>query len=153
SPAAISQWVNDKTIPRPEVLRMVIDALEENSALAPQNLQYPSGQVDDLPHMQAGSALMAQILGEFKQVTRRPSTEVSPNGERMGSSIGHYVVKPLLEGFLRNLDALDFETQEQILYRASNACRQSQGNAERGMQNAELDGSAEPRLLIAESEG
>jgi hypothetical protein len=101
SPAAISQWVNDKTIPRPEVLRMIIDALEENPDFA------------------------ALVLAEFKQISRRPSAEVSPNGERMSPSIGHYVVKPLLEGFLRNLAGLDFEAQERILYQASDMCRES----------------------------
>src|SRR6516165_1399818 len=65
SPAAISQWVNDKTIPRPEVLRMIIDALEEDPDLA------------------------ARVLGEFKEISRRPSAEVSPNGDRMSPSIGH----------------------------------------------------------------
>jgi hypothetical protein len=105
SPAAISQWVNDKTIPRPEVLRMIIDALEEDPDLA------------------------ARVLGEFKEISRRPSAEVSPNGDRMSPSIGHYVVKPLLQGFLRNLGGLDFEAQESILYQASDMCRQSRGNA------------------------
>jgi hypothetical protein len=105
SPAAISQWVNDKTIPRPEVLRMIIDALEEDPDLA------------------------ACVLGEFKEISRRPSAEVSPNGDRMSPSIGHYVVKPLLEGFLRNLGGLDFEAQESILYQASDMCRQNQALA------------------------
>src|SRR5262249_37968594 len=90
----------------------------------------------------------------------------SPNGERMGRSIGHYVVKPLLEGFLRNLDAMDFEAQEQILYQASTACRQSRGSAERGVLTAELGepaaeqqgrperwGSAEPGTPSAEFGG
>src|SRR5215471_11940692 len=105
SPAAISQWVNDKTIPRPEVLRMIIDALEEDPALS------------------------AQVLGEFKEISRRPSRDVSPNGERMSPSIGHYVVKPLLEGFLRNLGGLGFEAQESILYHASDMCRHNQSQA------------------------
>src|SRR5215510_3181024 len=73
SPAAISQWVNDKTIPRPEVLRMVIDALEENCSPAPAN-----GQVADSPHYE-NADLTSRMLGEFKEMTRRPSTEVSPN--------------------------------------------------------------------------
>ena len=71
SPAAISQWVNDKTIPRPEVLRMIIDALEENTDVA------------------------YQVLGEFKRISRRPSVEVSPNGERMNPSIGHPIASRL----------------------------------------------------------
>ena len=104
SPAAISQWVNDKTIPRPEVLRMIIDALEENTKMSPH-------------------------VGEFREISRRPSAEVSPNGDRMSPSIGHYVVKPLLEGFLRNLSGLDFEAQESILYQASGLCRDSEGHA------------------------
>src|SRR5262245_8795897 len=177
SPAAISQWVNDKTIPRPEVLRMVIDVLEENSALtpqvlklswgqvgnlprleessepAPQVLEPSSGQPGNLPQVQESSALTAQILGQFKELTRRPSTEVSPNGERMGRSIGHYVVKPLLEGFLRNLDSLDFETQEQILYHASSACRQSQRNAEPGVGSPGFEqGSAERGVQNTDSD-
>jgi hypothetical protein len=105
SPAAISQWVNDKTIPRPEVLRMIIDALEENS---------------DLSH---------RVLGEFKEISRRPSEEISPNGDRMSPSIGHYIVKPLLEGFLRNLGGLDFEAQESILYQAADMCHHNQGQS------------------------
>src|SRR5215469_12947933 len=178
SPAAISQWVNDKTIPRPEVLRMVIDALEENSVLPPQKLDPSWGQVVNLPDPEKNSVVppqkpeplseqvgtlpdpekipaLAQILSEFKKLTRRPSIEVSPNGERMGRSIGHYVVKPLLEGFLRNLDALDFESQERILYQASNACRQSHRSSELGVRNAELEevagqGRAEPEVRSAD---
>src|SRR5262249_32896866 len=105
-----------------------------------QNLAVPKpsgGHVANVPKLEASLDLAAQILAEFKGLTRRPSIEVSPNGERMGRSVGHYVVKPLLEGFLRNLDALDFEAQEQILYQAAQACRQH-GSAEFGVRSAEL---------------
>jgi hypothetical protein len=100
TPAAISQWVNDKTIPRPEVLRMLIDAIEESSAPP------------------------AQILTEFRAISRRPATEVSPHGERLGTSVGHYIVKPLLDGFLRNMYGLDSDAQERVLYKAAEMCRQ-----------------------------
>jgi hypothetical protein len=109
SPAAISQWVNDKTIPRPEVLRMLIDAVEES---------FPPP---------------TEIIGEFKEITRRPATEVSPNGERLGASVGHYVVKPLLEGFLRNLDGLDFEAQERVLHHGAEMCREIRQTVNGGM--------------------
>jgi hypothetical protein len=65
-----------------------------------------------------------RIISEFKEISRRPATEVSPNGERLGPSVGQYVVKPLLDGFLRNLYCLDSEDQEQVLYQSAEMCRQ-----------------------------
>jgi hypothetical protein len=123
SPAAISQWVNDKTIPRAEVLRMIIDALDDNSELQPA------------------------ILGEFKAIMRSPATDVSPNGERMGPSVGHYLVKPLLEGFLRNLNSLTFESQEGILYRAAEMCRERQPGGHGTVEGSEAFTTARGALL------
>src|SRR5436190_3031343 len=82
SEAAISQWVNDRTIPRPEILRMVVDTIEQDSAV---------------PHA---------LLDDFRALAVLPAAKISPHAPRIGKTLGEYLVAPVLEGFLRTLRAV-----------------------------------------------
>lgn len=99
SEAAISQWVNDKTIPRPEVLRMVLDTLS------------------------ASASIPSKLLEEFQTVARQPATRISPYGARIGNTLEEYLVQPVFDGFVRNLRPLSAERQEQILFEGASLCR------------------------------
>jgi transcriptional regulator with XRE-family HTH domain len=95
---AISQWVNDDTLPRADNLRMIIDVLQESDEVNPELLQ------------------------RFRTMASRPAHEVSPHGDRLGRSVAHYLLKPLLEGFLRNLNSIEPDKQERVLLGAMDLC-------------------------------
>lgn len=103
SEAAISQWVNDKTVPRPELLRMIVQLVMSK---------------DDAPH---------NLLQEFEAMASRSANEVSPNWRRFGQSVCAYMLRPLLEGFLLDLKGLKPEAQERILLRTSLWCAEEAG--------------------------
>src|SRR5205809_1672978 len=91
---AISQWVSDETIPKPEHLRGIVDTLVEDTRIKDE------------------------ILEKFESVARRPAREISPHGDRLGPTVGHYMVRPLKDGVWRALDALPPLLQEAVLYEA-----------------------------------
>jgi hypothetical protein len=99
SPAAISQWVNDHTIPRASLLRSILDVVKRHCG-------------DRHP-----------ALLKFFDTARRPADAVSPHGTRMRPTVGHYLVTPVLEGFQRVLETIPPERQEQVLFRAAAECR------------------------------
>src|SRR3712207_1433798 len=68
--SAISQWVGDKTIPRPDLLYMIVDVLEQST---------------DIPEAP---------LESFKDMARRVATEVSPHGRRMLPTVWAYMTRP-----------------------------------------------------------
>jgi hypothetical protein len=98
SESAISQWLSDTTLPRPEMLRMIVDTLRESASVSPE------------------------ILTGFDALMHRPAVEISPHGTRMGGSLAKYLTRPLREGLLRELDALPDERQEEVLAAASRLC-------------------------------
>lgn len=99
SEAAISQWLHDKTLPRPETLRMIRGALYDT---------------DGVPH---------ETLEEFERLLQHPAEDVTPHAERMGRSVGDYLIRPLREAFLRCLSTLPPAQQEIVLQNATAACR------------------------------
>lgn len=99
SEAAISQWLSDTTLPRPEMLRMILDALKESPGVPPE------------------------VTAAFDALRYRPATEISPHGARMAGSLAHYLARPLREGLFRELDALSPDSQEQVLAAARRLCR------------------------------
>lgn len=103
SEAAISQWVTDKTVPRAELLRMIVELIRS---------------VDDAPH---------EPLREFEKMAAKPSGIVSPNGKRFGESVNAYLVSPLLDGFLLDLKGLQPEKQGRVLLKASRLCAEEAG--------------------------
>jgi hypothetical protein len=99
SEPAISQWLSDTTLPRPEMLRMIINTLRESAGVSPE------------------------ILARFDALRHMPATEISPHGARMGGSLAHYLARPLREGILRELDVLSPDSQEQVLAVVRRLCR------------------------------
>jgi predicted transcriptional regulator len=53
--AAISQWVNDKTLPRPEFLSMILNTIKRNANRVPKG-----------------------IIEEFDHIAGKPAAEVTP---------------------------------------------------------------------------
>ncbi len=98
--SAISQWLGDDTFPRPESLRRIVRALEENV---------------DVPD---------RVLEEFESLARKPLKQISRHGERTERTLAHYMVKPLRDAFLRVIDTLPPEAQEEVLLEAASLARQ-----------------------------
>ena len=121
STAAISQWVNDNTVPRPELLRMIVDLVRS---------------VDNAPQ---------GLLQEFETMAARPSEVVSPNGKRFGESVSAYLVRPLLDGFLLDLKGLKSEEQARVLLRASMLCAEEAAS----FRNPPVESSHEPLTLVS----
>jgi transcriptional regulator with XRE-family HTH domain len=68
SPSAISQWVNDKTLPRADLLAMVLDLLRLR-----------------------GGETAKEALKYFDHVAALPVAEVSPLGARMAPNVASYM--------------------------------------------------------------
>lgn len=99
SEAAISQWVNDKTLPRPEVLQMIVDVIK------------------------ASTGVPRTVVNELDRVSRLPSNEITPFGSRLGPTLQHYLLKPLVEVFQKNLEMLSAEERAEVLYESIKYCR------------------------------
>lgn len=113
SQSAISQWVNDRSIPQPELLRMVIDVLKDTDGV-PRN-----------------------ILEDFQVIATASSRSVSPHGHRFGRSVADYLVSPLRDAFMASLDALPAERKEDVLISCASLSRE----VLRGLESAENDAS------------
>jgi len=105
--AAISQWINDKTVPRPRALRSLIDVVRRYRG--PDN----------------------QHLTAFLAIADEPAGKVSPHGARLGPSVGRYLVSPVLDGFLGQLDVLSYSIQEAVLSNAIAECERLREASER----------------------
>lgn len=94
SEPALSQWVNDRTIPRANLLRMAIDLLETRGGVA------------------AGEALMA-----FKAIMDEPAEDISPIGARFAPNLQSYLEVRALSDFnpIRQGDDEEEEEDEPIL--------------------------------------
>jgi hypothetical protein len=100
SEAAISQWVNDASLPRPDNLRAIVMTLV------------------------ADRRVPAHAIERFEAFAREPAAALSPHGERLGPTVAHYMLKPVRDGFLRTLDTMPVELAEQVLVEAAARCRQ-----------------------------
>ncbi len=89
--AAISQWVGDKTIPRPDILFTILATLKRST---------------DVPQ---------DPLREFTRVAEQPSTSVSPNGVRMLPTIWQYMTRPAFSELSGRLAKLPMPEQEKVL--------------------------------------
>ena len=104
SDAAISQWLNDKTLPSPEFLRAIVSTVRRNS--------------NKLPHW---------ILTEFDKMASKSASEVSPFGARIGKSVYEYLLKPLQDGFWEVFEALPVNSRERLLPLFSEMCMEEAG--------------------------
>ena len=103
SKAAISQWITDNTVPRPETLRMIVELVRSIKDAPPEPLQ------------------------QFDAMSANPSVDVSPHGKRMGESVRSYLVSPLVDGFLLDLKGLEPVKQTRVLLKASMLCAEESG--------------------------
>lgn len=106
---AIDHWITDQAMPKAEVLRGLMAVLINDSRV-------PRTVIDD-----------------FKALFSRPVEEVTSFDyrvklPRIGPTIGHYIVSPIRQAFLRTLDTLTPELQEQVLFKAAELCRDSRGD-------------------------
>lgn len=95
SEAAISQWLHDKTVPRPDLLYMIYDTL---------------AMTDGVPR---------EPLAAFELVAKRPATEVSPLGSRMTPTVWEYMMTTSYGAIGQRLRKLDREGQINMLRDAS----------------------------------
>lgn len=114
TPAAISQWLNDKTVPRPRTLRSLLDVVRRYRG-------------NDNKYLQS-----------FLAIVDKPAHTVSPLGGRLGSSVGGYLASPVLEGFLRQLGTLSYSIQEAVLLNAVAECERLIETSEGVEQRTEL---------------
>lgn len=89
STPAISQWVNDKTLPRPDLIRMIVDVLRKTACKE-----------------------TADIISEFEGLGDLPSKEISPLGSRFEPSLNEYLKEGSFFRFGQQLRGLS--PQEQI---------------------------------------
>lgn len=94
SEAALSQWVHDKTIPRPAVLWMMLGVLQES---------------DDVRR---------EPLDAFFALLDIPSGELSRHSSRIGTTLGQYLTRSLMDQLIESLEGLPFRQRESILYQA-----------------------------------
>lgn len=87
----IMSWVLDKALPTPETLRSIVHVVKT---------------LDDVKE---------DPLRKWTAIVERPSREVTPFWKQMGKDVANYMVKPCIEGFLRNLALLDPKKQEIML--------------------------------------
>lgn len=95
SAAAISQWLHDKTVPRPDLLYMIHDTLTMSDGVSPQQLR------------------------AFKTMAERPATDVSPLGSRMTPTVWEYMMATSYRTIGQRLQKLDREGQMKMLRDAS----------------------------------
>ncbi len=125
--AAISQWLNDKTVPRARTLRSLIDIVRRYRG------------ADDF-HLQA-----------FFNIVDHPAHTVSPHGDRLGASVGRYLLSPVLEGFLRQLDTLSHSISETILLNALTECERLREQTERSAKDDNVPSETSPTSVQSSS--
>ncbi|MGE3336021.1 MAG: ATP-binding protein [Rhodospirillaceae bacterium] len=111
--AAISQWTTDKTVPRPRTLRSLIEVVRRYRG-------------DDDDHLKS-----------FLSLVDKPAHEVSPHGDRLGITVGRYLVSPVLEGLLRQLDTLPYSALETALENAVAECERLKEASEQSQHRVE----------------
>lgn len=102
TPGALSQWVSDRTIPRPSTLRMLVGLLRERAGVSPKPLQ------------------------DFTELLSKPSSVVSPkHANKIGRTLQDYLIRPAADGllsrFLATLHSLPPQQQEDFVQRAAKA--------------------------------
>ncbi len=98
--SAISQWVNDDTLPRAETLRRIVGTLDEDTRVADS------------------------VLEAFEVVARKPLSKISPHGPKTAPTLEHYMARPSRAAFDRVLESLPPHLQEEVLYEAAALARQ-----------------------------
>lgn len=100
SPPAISQWLADETLPRPDRLYAIIRRLRE---------------IEGLPR---------EPLQQFADMATRPGRRVSPHGHRLHPNVAYYMLEPLRESLITALATVPSRVQEEMLLRSIRQCHQ-----------------------------
>ena len=80
SPSAISLWLKDRTLPRPEILRCLLNELD----------QYESQEV-------------REKVAQFRVLAEEPSDRISPLSRNLGPTLWHYLAQPALKQMTEDL--------------------------------------------------
>ena len=86
------QWVNDRTVPRADLLRIIVDLLRTR-----------------------GGEKAATILAAFDEMAQMPATDISPLGSRMSPTVHQYLSASSFIGVGRALRGLWIEQQQRVL--------------------------------------
>ena len=98
SPTVIEGWIQDRGIPTPEQLRSIWRLTNE---------------LDNVPEW---------VKERWKDEEHRPFRGMSLVGNK---TMRQYMAIPILEGFMRTLECLPGDKQEEILYDAAEKARQA----------------------------
>lgn len=131
SESAISQWVSDKTLPRPEHLRKIIRFLQDS---------------DDVPE---------EPMRRFFEVSALPAQQVTPLYKRFGEdrTLDQYMLRPLRSALQKALSGLSAAKQEEILLAANlSAQLAASGNSQAEPRKQTLLGTMEARATEALAE-
>ena len=101
SESAISQWISDKTLPRPEHLRKIVRFLEDSDEIPPEPVR------------------------DFREVCSLPAQRVSRLSARLGEdrTFDQYMLRPLHSALQQTLSTLPAAQQERVLLAANEAAR------------------------------
>jgi hypothetical protein len=91
SESALSQWIQEVTIPKRDRLRKIWE-----TALATKDLSN-------------------EVLDRFAEMADKPAADVSRHGARFGARVSEYVMQPRLETFWSTFRRLPMRTQEAFL--------------------------------------
>lgn len=96
TPPALTQWVRDQTIPRADLLSMVVDLLR----------------------LRGGEAAR-EPLSAFDRLRSEPAPSISPHGARFGASLDEYLRSSVLD-FARSLRGMTAEQQAVLIKSGAN---------------------------------
>lgn len=100
----IAAWLDDRDIPQAVNIRSMWSTLIGDTRFTDEELE------------------------KFYRLIHRPSVDVSPHGNRMSPTIRHYMVSPVLDGFMGTLNTLSPHLQEEMLFKAGQMCREEREN-------------------------
>lgn len=95
----IEEWISSDGLPTPENLRSIRRVVHEHDRTPPP------------------------ILSHWEEMAKEHGSKVHPYGQRFGRSVAHYMVKPILEGFMRTLRCLSPKDAEEVLLNSAEMCR------------------------------
>ncbi len=98
----ISGWLSDRSIPSPDQLRCIVEIADAEPLRS---------QLDE------------RVSRSFAKMTQTRASQISPHGEQMLPTVGHYLMKPDIQRFSNLLDALPPNAQEEVLFRAAERVR------------------------------
>jgi transcriptional regulator with XRE-family HTH domain len=99
---ALSQWVNDRNLPRPEILRAIVAEVRNSN-----------------------SEHASPIITIFEEMSAKPASEVSPLFERRayrGMTVANYLLIPVWRQLQEQVGRLAPDKQEEVLQQALALC-------------------------------